>query len=31
LLREITLEGWRQRSWMMRLKEQLARVGAYWL
>jgi cardiolipin synthase A/B len=28
---EITLEGWRQRSWMMRLKEQLARVGAYWL
>ncbi len=27
----ITLAQWQHRSWLSRLKEQLARVGAYWL
>ncbi len=27
----ITLEQWRHRSWMLRLKERMARIGAYWL
>ncbi len=27
----ITLERWRHRSWMLRLKERMARLGAYWL
>lgn len=27
----ITLEKWRHRSWMLRLKERAARIGAYWL
>ena len=27
----ITLEKWRHRPWMMRFKEQMARIGAYWL
>jgi hypothetical protein len=27
----ITLEKWKRRSWMLRLKEQTARLGAYWL
>jgi len=27
----ITLEKWKHRSWMLRLKEQTARLGAYWL
>jgi cardiolipin synthase len=27
----ITLEGWQRRSWLLRLKEQAARLGAYWL
>lgn len=27
----ITLEKWRHRSWMLRLKERTARIGAYWL
>ncbi len=27
----ITLDRWRHRPWMMRVKEQLARIGAYWL
>ena len=28
---QITLEHWRHRSWMFRVKERLARMGAYWL
>jgi len=28
---EITLDQWKHRSWMLRLKEQMARLGAYWL
>ncbi len=28
---EIALENWRRRSWLLRMQEQLARVGAYWL
>lgn len=28
---EVVLEKWRHRSWMMRLKERIARIGAYWL
>jgi cardiolipin synthase len=27
----IALEEWKHRSWMLRLKEQMARLGAYWL
>ena len=27
----ITLDQWRQRSLLMRIKERLARIGAYWL
>lgn len=27
----ITLEKWKHRSWMLRIKEQMARLGAYWL
>ena len=27
----ITLDRWRHRSWMLRFKEQMARIGAYWL
>jgi cardiolipin synthase A/B len=27
----ITLDQWRHRSWMLRLKERMARIGAYWL
>jgi cardiolipin synthase len=27
----ITLDKWRHRSWILRLKEQMARIGAYWL
>jgi cardiolipin synthase len=27
----ITLEAWQRRSWLLRLKEQAARLGAYWL
>ena len=27
----ITLEQWQHRSWMLRLKERTARIGAYWL
>lgn len=27
----IELEKWRQRSWLLRIKEQAARLGAYWL
>jgi cardiolipin synthase len=27
----ITLEKWRHRPWMMRFKERMARIGAYWL
>lgn len=27
----ITLDRWKHRSWMSRLKEQAARLGAYWL
>ena len=28
---EILITNWRKRSWMNRLKEQMARLGAYWL
>jgi cardiolipin synthase len=28
---QISLEQWRHRSWLSRLKEQTARIGAYWL
>lgn len=28
---EILLEKWRRRSWLLRLKEHLAMIGAYWL
>lgn len=28
---EITLDRWRHRSWMLRLKERLARLAEYWL
>jgi cardiolipin synthase len=28
---EITLDAWQQRSLLARLKERLARIGAYWL
>jgi len=28
---EITLGQWKHRPWMMRFKEQMARIGAYWL
>jgi len=28
---EITLDQWRHRSWILRFKEQMARIGAYWL
>ena len=27
----ITLEAWKRRSWLLRLKEQTAKLGAYWL
>ena len=27
----IALEEWKHRSWMLRFKEQMARLGAYWL
>jgi cardiolipin synthase len=27
----IELAGWRRRSWLLRVKERLARIGAYWL
>jgi len=27
----IALEQWQRRSWLLRLKEQMARLGAYWL
>ena len=27
----ITLDQWRHRPWMLRLKERMARIGAYWL
>ena len=27
----ISLDQWQHRSWMLRLKEQMARIGAYWL
>jgi cardiolipin synthase len=27
----ITLDVWKRRSWLLRLKEQGARLGAYWL
>jgi cardiolipin synthase len=27
----ITLDRWQHRSWMLRLKERMARIGAYWL
>jgi cardiolipin synthase len=27
----VDLKRWRHRSWLLRLKEQTARVGAYWL
>ena len=27
----ITLDHWRHRSWLFRLKEQMARIGEYWL
>jgi cardiolipin synthase len=27
----IELEKWRHRSWLLRLKERMARMGAYWL
>ena len=27
----ITLEAWQRRSWLLRLKEQVARLNAYWL
>ena len=27
----IILEQWRHRSWWTRVKEQVARMGAYWL
>jgi cardiolipin synthase len=27
----ITLDQWRHRSWILRFKEQMARIGAYWL
>jgi cardiolipin synthase len=28
---EIALEQWQHRSLMLRLKERMARLGAYWL
>ena len=28
---EIELEAWKHRPWSARIKEQLARLGAYWL
>jgi cardiolipin synthase len=28
---EILLEKWRRRSWLLRLKEHVAMIGAYWL
>ncbi len=28
---EITLGQWKHRPWMMRFKERMARIGAYWL
>jgi cardiolipin synthase len=28
---EISLDAWRHRPWLSRLKEQTARIGAYWL
>jgi cardiolipin synthase len=28
---EITLGQWKHRPWMMRFKESMARIGAYWL
>ncbi len=28
---EVTLQAWRHRSWWSRSKEQMARIGAYWL
>ena len=27
----ITLERWKHRSWLLRIKEQTSRIGAYWL
>jgi cardiolipin synthase len=27
----IALDSWRHRSWMLRLKERMGRIGAYWL
>ena len=27
----IALDQWRHRSWLLRLKERIARIGAYWL
>jgi cardiolipin synthase len=27
----IALDSWQHRSWMLRLKERMARIGAYWL
>jgi cardiolipin synthase len=27
----ITLEAWKHRSWLLRVKEQTAKLGAYWL
>lgn len=27
----ITLDQWQHRSWMLRLKERMSRLGAYWL
>lgn len=28
---EISLESWQRRPWLLRIKEQAARLGAYWL
>ena len=28
---EINLQRWKHRSWLLRMKEQTARIGAYWL
>jgi hypothetical protein len=27
----IAFEPWQHRSWMLRLRERMARIGAYWL
>jgi cardiolipin synthase len=28
---EITLEQWKRRPWTLRVRERIARIGAYWL